>query len=135
MNAVAQSTLAGELTEISHQLLIGVNTDEGMTDESMKNLSTCQGKLVPGCDSQTMRTVDVDACPISSINRVSWNQTARGYHCGLMGYRACKRCTANPSRRLWHGKRKLTALLNDDSENWSETACAGFVSFVLQFHS
>jgi hypothetical protein len=36
VNAVAQSTLAGELTVIfSHQLLIGVDTEKGMKDKRM----------------------------------------------------------------------------------------------------
>jgi hypothetical protein len=36
MNAVAQSTLAGELTVIfSHQLLVGVDTERGMKDKRM----------------------------------------------------------------------------------------------------
>lgn len=39
MNAVAQSTLAGELTVIfSHQLLIAVDTEKGMKDKRMVNM-------------------------------------------------------------------------------------------------
>jgi hypothetical protein len=39
MNAVAQSTLAGELTVIfSHQLLIAVDTEKGMRDKRMVSM-------------------------------------------------------------------------------------------------
>lgn len=39
MNAVAQSTLAGELTVIfSHQLLIAVGTEKGMRDKRMVSM-------------------------------------------------------------------------------------------------
>jgi hypothetical protein len=39
VNAVAQSTLAGELTVIfSHQLLIAVDTEKGMKDKRMVNM-------------------------------------------------------------------------------------------------
>jgi hypothetical protein len=39
MNAVAQSTLAGELTVIfSHQLLLAVDTEKGMRDKRMVSM-------------------------------------------------------------------------------------------------
>jgi hypothetical protein len=39
MNAVAQCTLAGELTVIfSHQLLIAVDTEKGMKDKRMASI-------------------------------------------------------------------------------------------------
>jgi len=39
MNAVAQSTLAGELTVIfAHQLLIAVDTEKGMRDKRMVSM-------------------------------------------------------------------------------------------------
>jgi hypothetical protein len=51
MNAVAQSTLAGELTVIfSHQLLIAVDTEKGMRDKRMVSMHCdLTGELCSPC--------------------------------------------------------------------------------------